>query len=169
MPARTYLDPLTRHLPMITRYSVFDEGQEYVLLCKAQEIAAQSWTWVYGRSLDRVSLADVERLLDIFLRKTQDLGRQPHRENFKGSTRCSARWGQPENLILRWLGAHVPRKCVDCRKLTTDGYPGPRCESCHEQFVRTGRLRNGTYNNVSRKSHGARHDGVKRATSRLVA
>jgi hypothetical protein len=140
---------------MITRYTVVSEGQEYVLLCKSTGVAAKSWTWVESHSLDRVSLADVERLRDLFLAQEPGLGKSAAPRESRRLYEILRSMGAPEEQILRRLGRHMPRKCVGCKQLTTDGYSGPRCESCHEQFVRTGRVRNGI-NNVSRKSRGTR-------------
>jgi hypothetical protein len=141
---------------MLTRYSVFHEGQEYVLLCKPTGPAATCWTWVEARSLDRVLLADVERLRDIFLAQDPELRKSATPRDLRRLYEILLSMGAPEQLILRRLGAHVPKKCRDCKQLTTDGYAGPRCEKCHEQFVRTGRVRNAANSNSSRNSRGAR-------------
>ena len=141
---------------MITRYSIFSEGQEYVLLCNSKGAAAKSWAWVDGHSLDRVSLTDVERLRDVFLAQDPGLGKTFTPRELRRLYEVLLSMGAPRALILRRIGCHEPVKCCDCRQITTDGYSGPRCESCHELFVRTGRVRNATYNSVSRKSRGAR-------------
>jgi hypothetical protein len=141
---------------MISRYSVFCEGQEYVLLCNFTGAAAKSWAWVDGRSSERVSLADVERLRDSFLAQEPGLGKPQTPRELRRLYEVLRSMGAPEGLILRRLGPHVPRKCVDCKKLTTGGYAGPRCDSCHEQFVRTGRVRNAAHRDSSRKSRGSR-------------
>jgi hypothetical protein len=141
---------------MITRYTVIHEGQEYLLLCRPTGAAAKCWTWVEAGSLDRVSFADVERLRDIFLAQAPGLSRAATPRELRRLYEIFLSMGAPKQLILRRLGNHVPRKCVDCRSLTTDGYVGPRCEKCHEQFVRTGRVRNAAYSSSSRKSRGAR-------------
>jgi hypothetical protein len=134
---------------MLTRYSVFHEGQEYVLLCKPTGPAAKCWTWVEAHSLDRVSLADVERLRDIFLAQDPELGKSATPRDLRRLYEILLSMGAPEQLILRRLGPHVPKKCRDCKHLTSDGYAGPRCEKCHEQFVRTGRVRNAGNREVS--------------------
>jgi hypothetical protein len=131
--------------------SVICEGVEYRLLYRPTGPASKCWAWVKARTIVRVDLEDVEKLRDAFLAK-DDLSRigkaTPPRE-LRRLYEVLLSMGAPRDLILRRLGIHEPRKCTDCKQFTTDGYSGPRCEPCHELFVRTARVRNAGNKDVS--------------------
>jgi hypothetical protein len=135
---------------MHLRQSVISEGVEYFLLYRLTGTPATCWAWVDAVTRCRVSPEDVERLRDAFLSDdTVGLGRSTPPREVRRLYEVLISMGAPRDRILRRLGVHEPRKCVGCREFTTDGYAGPRCEMCHEQFVRTSRIRNTTNTEVS--------------------
>lgn len=128
---------------MIPQQSVTYDGTEYLLLYRKTGPVAKSWRWVASGSYDPVALSDIERLRDLFLAQDpSSLGPSATPRELKRLYEILLAMGGPKELILRRLGSHEPRSCVDCGQLTTCGYAGPRCEHCHEQFVRTARVRN---------------------------
>ena len=136
---------------MLPSHRVICEGVEYLLICRPTGPASKCWTWVDSRTIVSASIHNVETLRDAFL--AQDdlsrIGRATPPRELRRLYEVLLSMGAPRDLILRRLGIHEPRKCTDCKQFTTDGYSGPRCEHCHELFVRTGRLRNAGNNFVS--------------------
>ena len=135
---------------MLLRQSVTCDGIEYLLLYRPTGRASQGWAWVDGIRRNEVDPADVPRLRDAFL--AQDVavhGRPASLPELRRLHDILKSMGADPSLVRKRLGTPEPRKCVDCRSITIDGYPGPRCTPCHEQFVRTSRLRNAGLHDVS--------------------
>ncbi len=120
------------------RQSVFSEGIEYVLLCKPTGPAKRCWAWVDAVTRCRVEDTDITMLRDAFLsQKTRstDKPMTPHERERLFEVLLSM--GAPQEQVVSRLGIHRPRRCLDCGKTTTDGYAGPRCTACYEQYIRT--------------------------------
>jgi len=146
---------------MNVKHSVICEGVEYYLLYRPTGPVAKCWTWVDARNIAKVPLQQVESLRDSLL-ADDDLSRvgraTPPRE-LRRLYEVLLSMGAPRDVILKRLGIHEPVKCTDCKEFTADGYAGPRCEPCHEQFVRTARIRNAGNNDVSGGSMGGSRRG----------
>lgn len=129
------------------RQAVTLDGIEYMLVYKTSGRASRGWAWVDAIRRNEVDPADVPRLRDAFLADDGVVSGRP--AELKRLSDILAVMGASPDRIRKRLGTHLPRNCVDCRTVTVDGYPGPRCRACHEQFVRTGRLRNAGLHDVS--------------------
>ena len=126
---------------MNCRQSVTCDGIEYLLLYRPTGRASQGWAWLDGA--DKADPADVPRLRDAFLAQDVALHAPPASlPEMRRLYEILEAMGADPSLIRKRLGAPKPQRCVHCRRLSIDNYPGPRCKPCHEQFVRTSRLRN---------------------------
>lgn len=146
------------HQPMILRQSVTWNGIEYLLLYRPNGVASKGWAWVDALRSNPVSAEEAERLRDLFLEQSlAEHGRPTASNELKRLYEILLAMGATHSQIQRRLGVHRPRRCYDCLQITVDGYPGPRCKPCHEQFVRTARLRNAGSNEFS----GGRMSGAR--------
>ena len=133
---------------MIPQQSVIYDGYKFLLFYRKTGPVKKSWNWVRSGSYEPASLSVLELLRDMYLAQdVSELGPSPTPQELSRLYQVLLAMGGPQDLILRRLGIHEPRKCVDCKQITTSGYSGPRCESCHEQFVRLSRIRNTDYKN----------------------
>ena len=106
-----------------------------------------------------MDLEDVPRLRDLYLAQASaNDGRPADLEELRRLYDVLVAMGADRHQILHRFGTNEPRRCVDCRSMTIDGYPGPRCTPCHEDFVRTARVRNAGLYDVS----GGRMSGSRR-------
>lgn len=143
---------------MIFRQLVKWDGTEYLLLVRSTGPATKAWAWVDAERRNPVSPAEVTSLRDAFLDEPViGLGRPVALLELRRFYEALVAMGAPQDKILKRFGTHEPRKCVDCKKLTIDGYAGPRCKPCYEHFVRTARVRNaGLYSVQGGRMSGAR-------------
>lgn len=112
---------------MLLRQSVTCDGIEYVLVYRPTGRGSQGWAWVDGVRRNEVDPADVPLLRDAFL--AQDVavhGRPASLPEVRRLHEILKSMGADPTHIRKRLGIPEPRKCVDCRSITIDGYPGPR-------------------------------------------
>lgn len=126
------------------------DGVEYLLLYRPTGQASKGWGWVDAINRAEVDPSDVARLRDAYLSQDVSVHGRPSSlpELRRLSAILKAMGAEPARIRTR-LGDFEQKRCVQCRKFTNDRYPGPRCTVCHEQFVRTGRLRNAGLHDVS--------------------
>jgi hypothetical protein len=138
---------------MIPQQSVVHDGYKYLLVYRTSGPVKKHWNWVRPESYEPASITVLDLLRDMYLAQdVSELGPSPNPQELNRLYQVLLAMGGPRDLILRRLGIHEPRKCVDCKHITTSGYPGPRCDSCHEQFVRLSRIRNTDYVRNRRRS-----------------
>lgn len=138
---------------MIPQQSVEYDGYQYLLIYPRTGSVAKRWKWVRSGCYEPASLEILEILRDTYLAQApSNLGPSASPQEIKRLYEVLLAMGGPKEVISLRMGIHEPCKCVDCRTITTSGYPGPRCESCHEQFVRLSRIRNTDYMKNHRRS-----------------
>lgn len=144
---------------MIHRQSVLYQGVEYLLLYRYCRQPAKSSAWVDAMRIEAVDRDLVPKLRDSYLAQSAEkFGRPSDLDELRRLYEVLLAMGATRDRILGRFGTHEPRRCVDCRQMTIDGYSGPRCEPCYEHFVRTARVRNAGLHDVS----GGRMSGARR-------
>jgi hypothetical protein len=154
---RNFADPLASNMgrkwfsphefTMLLRQTVLCDGIEYLLVYEPKGHSSKGWAWIDAVRRNPVDLSQATRLRDAFLAQEEPVHGRP--TELQRLQQILLAMGASPDQVRKRLGGHLPCKCVDCRDITTDGYPGPRCTPCHEKFVRTARLRNAGNNDVS--------------------
>ena len=135
---------------MLGERAIEINGTKYLWQYRPDGPANECWNWTEARTYNDVSPAISEQLREYFLSHIAPgmiATTSPYEKVRLFGILESM--GVADTDLLSRFGLHKPEHCRECRELICDGYSGPRCATCHEQFFRTARVRNAGNNDVS--------------------
>lgn len=126
------------------RQTIRCDGAPYTLPYRPHGSVRNSWAWVDYHSGNVVSIEMVDKLRDLFVEDgLASVAKRTPPQELRRLYEVLLSMGAPRMTVISRMGCHLPKKCITCKELTTDGYAGPRCANCHEHSVRTHRLGRG--------------------------